>query len=149
MSLRPGDVFVDIGCGKGRVVCCACREPIRRVVGIEVNEVLLEVAVDNAARVRGKKAPVEALAVSADEYDYADATAIYLYNPFDRPIMDKVFARVHQSYVRNPRHIQIAYANCLHEQSFQQMDWLTKREEWPASRFPGFGCPISFWSSKI
>ena len=33
-NLAPGDVFVDVGCGKGRVVCCAARRPLRRVVGI-------------------------------------------------------------------------------------------------------------------
>jgi len=148
LSLGADDVFVDIGCGKGRVVCCASRLPLRRVVAIEVNERLLKSTIENAAAVRGRKTPVESLAVSADDYDYADTTAIYLYNPFGRPVMDRVFARIDQSFKRNPRKIQVAYANCLHEGAFEPLGWLAKREEWPASKFPGFGCPISFWSSK-
>ena len=149
MSLGADDVFVDIGCGKGRVVCCASRLRLRRVVAIEVNEVLLKSTIENAAAVRGRKTPVESLAVSADDYDYADTTAIYLYNPFGRPVMDKVFAKIDLSFKRKPRKIQVAYANCLHEGAFEPLGWLAKREEWPASKFPGFGCPISFWSSNV
>jgi hypothetical protein len=148
LSLGADDVFVDIGCGKGRVVCCARRWLLRRVVAIEVNELPLKATIENAARVRGGKTPVESLAVSADAYDYPDATAIYLYNPFGRPIMDKVFAKVDQSFKRNPRSLQVVYANCLHEGVLRELKWLVKRDEWPSARFPGFGCPISFWSSK-
>jgi hypothetical protein len=147
LSLEENDVFVDIGCGKGRVICCACRRPLRRTVGIEVNEELLRLAVANAGKVRHRKAPFEGLAMPAEEYDYPDATVIYLYNPFDRPIMDKVMGRITESYRRSPRDVRVAYANCLHEDSLRQTGWLVKREEWPASLFPGFGCPISFWSS--
>lgn len=147
LELSPNDVFVDIGCGKGRVVSCACRRALRKVVGVEVNEVLLQQAIANVARVRNGKSPFEGQAVLAETYDYSDATAIYLYNPFDRPIMEQVFARIGESYRRQPRRLRVAYANCLHEDCLRQTGWLVKREEWSASRFPGFGCPISFWSS--
>lgn len=148
LALQPHDVFVDIGCGKGRVVCCVCRLSVRRVVGIEVNQELLNQANTNAQRMRQKKSPFEGLALPAEDYDYADATVIYLYNPFDRPIMDKVFARLDDSYHRSPRPLRVAYANCLHEEALRRTGWLVKRDEWPASSFPGFGCPISFWSTE-
>jgi tRNA G46 methylase TrmB len=35
LSLIPDDALIDIGCGKGRVVCCAARFPLREVIGIE------------------------------------------------------------------------------------------------------------------
>ena len=149
LAMGKEDVFVDIGCGKGRVLCCACRKPLRKVVGIEVNESLVKLALANANRVRRKKTEVQVLAMPAEEFDYADTTAIYLYNPFGPPIMDKVFARIDESYRRKPRKLQVAYANCLHEEPLRRTGWLVKREEWPASKFPGFGCPISFWTSDF
>src|SRR4051812_7407460 len=47
--MRPNsnDIFVDIGCGKGRVVCCAARRALTKVIGIEVNETLVEQAREN------------------------------------------------------------------------------------------------------
>jgi len=35
LGLMPHDVFYDIGCGAGRVLCLAARRRVRRVVGIE------------------------------------------------------------------------------------------------------------------
>ena len=147
LELERSDIFVDIGCGKGRVVCCACRLPVRRVVGIEVNQDLLKQADSNVAHMRGPKASFEPIPLPAEAYDYPDATAIYLYNPFDRPIMDQVFQKLTQSYLRNPRRIRVAYANCVHEEPLRQTGWLKKQDEWPAREFPGFGCPISFWGT--
>src|SRR5262249_16705051 len=72
LDLTPNDVFVDVGCGKGRVVCCACRLPVKRVVALELNRNLLDQAVENARKVRGRRAPVDPVATSAEEYDYAD-----------------------------------------------------------------------------
>ena len=34
LSLSSSDTFVDIGSGKGRVVCCAARHAVAKVVGI-------------------------------------------------------------------------------------------------------------------
>src|SRR4051812_36674945 len=42
LALQPDDVFVDIGCGKGRVVCCVCLHEIRKVVALELNGDLLK-----------------------------------------------------------------------------------------------------------
>jgi cyclopropane fatty-acyl-phospholipid synthase-like methyltransferase len=149
LSMKRDDVFVDIGSGKGRVVCCACRLPLRKVVAIEVNESLLKLAVANSNKLRDRQSPLEALAIPAEEYDYIDATVIYLYNPFDRPTMDKVFARIDESFRRNPRPLRVVYANPKHEEPLRQTGWLVKREEWPATEFPGWGCSISIWSSEV
>lgn len=147
LSMKADEVFVDIGCGKGRVVCCAARMTLRKIVAIEVNEALLRLAVANVHKLRDRKTEIEAVAVRAEEYDYDDATVIYLFNPFDGPIMDKVFARIDTSFRRKPRKLRVVYANCKHEEPLRQTGWLVKYEEWPGSDFPGFGCPISFWTS--
>jgi SAM-dependent methyltransferase len=148
MQPSSQDTFVDIGCGKGRVLCCAARRPLKKVIGIEVNETLVALARENIRKLRGRRSPVEVVGLGAEQFDYSECTLIYLYNPFDKPIMNLVFDALSETYRRSPRHVMIAYVNCVHEQVLEQTGWLSKLEEWPATMFPAFGCPISFWSSR-
>ena len=51
--LRPrdeGDVFVDFGCGKGRVLFLAARYRFARIIGVELSERMAEQARRNLAR---------------------------------------------------------------------------------------------------
>ena len=50
-ELRPDDVFLDLGCGKGRVLVDAVQLPFARVVGVELVPELVEQARANLARV--------------------------------------------------------------------------------------------------
>lgn len=147
LALTNNDVFVDIGCGKGRAVCCACRLPIRRVVGIEVNQSLCNLTQRNIDRVRGRRCTFQSILGRAEEYDFLDATVIYLFNPFGQDSMARLVERLTTSYNASQRRIQIAYANCLYEQPFREAAWLRKIEEWPASKFLAFGRAVSFWES--
>jgi len=148
LSLEPADVFVDVGCGKGRVTACICRLPIERVVALELNGTLLEQAMLNASRVRGKIAPVEAVHGPAEQYDYHDTTVAYLYNPFSERLTNEVVDRLFASYSKRPRPIRVVYANPVHEAALERHGWLQKFAEWPATDFPSFGYPVSFWRSS-
>lgn len=147
LDLQPHDVFADIGCGKGRVVCCACRIPIGKVIAIENNGALLDQTIANAGKVRGRKTSVDAIRRSADDYDYATTTIAYLYNPFNARLTERVIDRIHESYVQNPRPIRVVYANPVHEDALAKHGWLDKYAEWPATAFPTFGYAVSFWKS--
>jgi predicted RNA methylase len=147
LDLQSNDVFVDIGCGKGRVVCCACRLPIRKVVAIELNGDLLDQAIDNAGKVRGRRAIVDPVQGSAQDHDYTDATVVYLYNPFNARITELVMDKLFLSYTQFPRAIRVVYANPVHETAMEKHGWLMKYDEWPASDFAVFGYPVSFWRS--
>lgn len=147
LKMGENDVFVDVGCGKGRVTCCACRQPIKKVVAIELNASLLRRATSNADRVRARKSEIEYVWMSAEEYDYAGATVVYLYNPFNADLMGRVMAKVLQSYECAPRTIRIVYANPVHEEILTRAGWLQRLEDWPASDFPVFGYRLSIWGS--
>jgi hypothetical protein len=149
LQLRSQDVFVDVGCGKGRVVCCACRTPVGKVVALELNPTLLDEAMTNVGRVRGKRAPVERVLCSAEKYDYKDATVVYLYNPFHARLTELVLGRIHQSFLQGFRQLQIVYANPLYPKALMRHNWLEQYEEWPAEEFPSFGCRVSFWRAKL
>ena len=146
--MKADDVFVDIGCGKGRVVCCACRTSIRKVVAIELNGSLLKQTMDNVAKLRGRRCPVEAISLSAEEYDYTDATIAYLYNPFNARLTERVMEKLYYSYSKLHRPLRVVYANPIHEHVLRKYNFLEKYEEWPASDFPVFGCAVSFWRTS-
>ena len=147
LDLQPEDVFVDVGCGKGRVVCCVCRHAVRKVVALELNGDLLTQTLDNVSKVRGRRAEVNAVEGSAEEYDYSDATIVYLYNPFNARLTGLVVDRLFQSYSKTPRKMRVVYANPVHETALQNHGWLRKYEEWPADEFPVFGYRVSFWET--
>src|SRR3954454_9079574 len=50
VGLTASDVFVDVGCGKGRMICCAGRSQARKVIGIDFDPILIEAAQANALR---------------------------------------------------------------------------------------------------
>lgn len=145
LDLQANDVFVDVGCGKGRVVCCVCRLPIKAVVALELNDDLLAQAMANVSNVRRKRTTVVPVALSAENYDYDDATVVYLYNPFNERITRLVIEQLYQSYLAVPRTIRIVYANPVYDSVLMQHGWLEKYAEWRDDAFPVFGYAVSFW----
>ena len=107
LELSPTDVFVDIGSGKGRVVCCAARWPVRKVVGIELNEELVEVSQRNVRRLRGRQAEVHIVHTSAEAFNFDGASIIYLYNPFTERLTTKVLELIDESQQRSPRPLRL------------------------------------------
>jgi SAM-dependent methyltransferase len=110
------DVFVDYGCGKGRVLLQAARYPFARVLGVEVSEELAEVARLNVSRradqVRCKH--VEVITADAMVWDVPDdVTVVFLYNPFRRTIFSAVLERILASVDRAPRRLRVIYRTPL------------------------------------
>src|SRR5262245_17113716 len=82
LALQPSDVFVDVGCGKGRVLCCAARQPVAQVIGVDLSAELCREATENARRLRGRQAPIEVVNTFAQDFDYSEATVVYFFDPF-------------------------------------------------------------------
>lgn len=143
LHLTPADVFVDIGCGKGRVVCLAARRPISLVVGIELFDRLCEVARQNAERVRGRRSPIEIHCADASAFDCSAGTVFYLFNPFGAQTMREVLANIHRSLQSHPRPIRICYFNPKQEHVFLECSWLKLTDSfhtWGGSR-------ATFWKN--
>jgi len=90
--------FVDVGAGMGRVVMLAARRPFRAVVGVELSPALAEIARENLAAANDPKRVVHDVRVVR-----ADASAwtlprgdllLYLYNPFQAPVLERLLTRV-------------------------------------------------------
>ena len=113
-EVRPTDVFLDLGSGKGRVVWQAAHHPFSRVIGVEIAPERNAVARRNVERNRGRLACGEIELVTGDAGSYTvpdDVTFIYLYSPFQGQLFRRVISNITESLDRNPREVTLIYAN--------------------------------------
>jgi SAM-dependent methyltransferase len=111
-GVSKDDVFVDLGCGKGRVVHQAARRPFKKVIGVEISEPLAEAArAALAARSRQHKCrDVEIVVADARDYQVPDdLTIAYLFHPFHGETLDTVLGNLVASLDRNPRRLHLIY----------------------------------------
>lgn len=90
--------FVDLGAGKGRVLCLAAAHPFRAVVGVELFEELAAVARENLRRLPEDWSRAgELRCVTGDAGAFAfppGPKAVFLYNPFGPRVLARVLARL-------------------------------------------------------
>lgn len=114
--LRAGadDVFVDFGCGKGRVVHQAARWPLRRVVGVEVSPALAAIARSLIAAHAHEHRCRDVEIVVSDATTFAipdDLTIAYFYDPFRNEVLDTVLRNIIASVDRHPRRLRLIYVH--------------------------------------
>lgn len=131
LRLDPDDVFCDLGCGMGRILCVMARSNISKCIGIELHEDLCEIARANALRLRGRKAPIEVVCADAAVADLSEGTIYFMYNPFGAHTLRDVLENIKKSLQEFPRSVKIVYYNSVHESVFQSCDWLEKFESFP------------------
>jgi hypothetical protein len=85
--------FVDLGCGKGRVLLLASRMPFREAIGVELNPRLADIARANLSRWPEQHEIITpasvrcADAVSSVKTLLDGPTLLYLYHPFGAPVL--------------------------------------------------------------
>jgi SAM-dependent methyltransferase len=112
-EVRPTDVFVDFGSGKGRVLYQAAQYPFARVIGVEISEALNEIARRNLESCGDRLACRSFEVVTADATDFEipdDMTYAYFFYPFIGDTFQRVIANIVASLDRNPRRLRIIYA---------------------------------------
>ena len=131
--------FLDLGCGKGRVVLLARRQPYQSVTGVEFSP---DVAAAARRNLVTAKLPDRAYQVAIHEGDARDTVwpdgplVVYLYPPFGRGIMQAVEASLAASLAASPRPCTIVYANPQHVDLFDSPRWdtLETGDDWWAVR---------------
>ena len=86
---RSKFTFIDIGCGKGRPLIVAHEMGFKRLVGLEMDQRLADIAVRNTARLKN----VEIFRRDAAElgsWPPVGNLVVYMFNPFGHPTMDKL-----------------------------------------------------------
>ncbi len=148
LELSESDVFVDLGCGKGRVVCCAARYRIKRVIGVDDVEEMTRAAASNAQTLRNRRTEIDIARCKAEDFDYSEATVLYLYNPFGARTLERVLDKIKQSLDGQPREIKIAYVNPKHDDLIERADWLERYAHWSRRPSRGLEFAVSFWRSR-
>jgi SAM-dependent methyltransferase len=112
LGVSDHDTFVDFGCGKGRVVHQAAKQPFRRVIGVEISPVLAEIARTNLAARRHEHRcrNVEIVVADAREFQVPDDLTIgYFLHPFTGQTFDAVLRGIVDSIDRHPRRLRLIY----------------------------------------
>lgn len=111
-DIADDDVFVDFGCGKGRVIVHAAMYPFRRVIGVEISADLAQIARDNIERARSKLKCQDVHVVTADVLNYEvpdDVTVVFFFDPFHGEIFSAVVNKLLASLRRRSRELTILY----------------------------------------
>jgi SAM-dependent methyltransferase len=115
IEIPGGATFVDVGTGKGRPLLLASEWPFRRIVGVEFSPELCAVAERNAARFRSdaqRCRDIEVVCADATTWELPDEPlVVYLYNPFEPPLMREVLGGIRRSVERSPRELLLILVN--------------------------------------
>lgn len=101
--IHKKDVVLDYGCGKGRVDFFLSYQTKAKTIGIEYDERIYQSALDNQqTAVSGVK--TEFVLAKAEEYTVPpEVNRYYFFNPFSVELLQKVMARIIESYYVKPR----------------------------------------------
>jgi SAM-dependent methyltransferase len=120
LGLPKDGIFVDIGCGKGRVLFVAAQFCFKRVVGIEFCAELCRQARNNAELflIRHHKcSPIEVIETDATLYEFrGDENIFFFYNPFDSVVFEEVLKKLEKSSRQTPRNIWLIYNFPVHHE---------------------------------
>jgi len=128
--------FVDLGCGKGRVLLVGSDYPFRRIVGVEISPELAAIARRNIERYQPASRRCQDVTVTnvdATRFEFpATNLLLHLYHPFEPAITTAVLANLQRSVEAAPRKVVIAYllytsAVAPVEAAFAQFPWLKRR----------------------
>ena len=105
--------FIDVGCGKGRMLLLASEFPFRRIIGLEFAPPLAMIAKRNVQTYRWNAQrcrKIEVLTGDATEYELPPEPAVlYFYNPFPSVVMGRVFQNIESSMERTPRDLVVVF----------------------------------------
>jgi SAM-dependent methyltransferase len=112
MKFPHDAVFVDFGCGKGRVLLLAAAYGFKRVVGIEFSPELCAIARENVISFGKRRKISEVEIVQGDVCDYkmkGDETIFYYFHPFSADILNRTLDKIVESLTIYPRRAWIFY----------------------------------------
>jgi SAM-dependent methyltransferase len=139
-EVSPGDVFCDVGAGKGRILLAAAiGYRFARVLGIEVSPELVAIARRNLDALR---LPTRSRAIAVEQSDMADlslpddVTIVYAYDPFEGDLFDALTRELIASVQRRPRALRFIYLAPYEEQQLLQTGRirLIRRVRWGVRR---------------
>jgi hypothetical protein len=116
--------FIDIGAGLGRAVMIASFYPFARVIGVEMNPDLARRARDNLAiwtKTSRACNAIEVAAEDATEFPWPRSPlVIYMFNPFERPVMERLLDSLEIALHNGSGPIHILYVHPIEAAAFEE-----------------------------
>lgn len=116
--------FLDIGAGLGRAVMIACLYPFARAIGVEASAKLAGGARQNFAIWTGTPRAcnaIEAAIGDATEFPWPRSPlAIYMFNPFERPVMERLMDSLESALGDGSGPIHILYVHPVEAAVFDE-----------------------------
>ena len=104
------DVFVDYGCGMGRLNFYIEKRYSLSSTGVEDSPVYYEKALENKKTYNGNKDKIHFVNCKAEDYLVSkNETVFYFFNPFSLELLKRVMGRILDSYYAKPRNIQLFF----------------------------------------
>lgn len=106
--IRPDDILVDYGCGKGRVGFFLTDRVGCRTIGVEYDEEMYQKALQNLKDFPKKK-KMSFHHGLAEKYKVEDETCFFFFNPFTVEFLRMVIPRILESYHEDPRSMRLFF----------------------------------------
>ncbi|MGA8740080.1 MAG: class I SAM-dependent methyltransferase [Terracidiphilus sp.] len=119
-----GFTFVDLGAGMGRAMLLAAEYPFRKVIGIELNPILAEIAQSNLQtwQAAGRAhAPIQLVCGDAVDARFPNGHClIFLFNPFGAAVMRRLLKRLAVVFADRPGQLDLLYVNNEQESAIER-----------------------------
>ncbi len=116
--------FYDLGCGKGKVLCVAAlNHKFRRIAGVDYYQPFLD-QVERNAQICGLEGVELHFEDMSDFKGYEERSVIFLYNPADAYILDKV----RQNVEALTKKAVVIYNKPVHEEVFKDWTLVSKKK---------------------
>jgi len=129
-QITAEDAIVDFGCGKGGVLISLSKFPFAKIVGVEIDPDLVEIANRNLETLKISNVAVECCDAAAfgplEEYNY-----FYFFDPFPCIVMRDVLKNIERSVVVHPRKVTLIYLNPSCHDLVASSDVFSKVQELP------------------
>lgn len=109
-----GNTFMDAGCGRGRAMAMAAAAGFAKIFGFDISPRLCYEAMPNLQSLKNRYPHTEISIECIDAKEVTvphDCSVIFLFNPFDKTVMEPFLKKVTDSLAAFPRKMKVLYAN--------------------------------------
>ena len=89
--------FVDIGCGKGKVLLIASLFGFKKISGIDIDNKLLKISKKNISifqKITKKKIKINLAKIDARQYNIENDNVFYFFNPFSHVVLNVILRAI-------------------------------------------------------
>jgi SAM-dependent methyltransferase len=149
LPIQVDDSFLDIGCGKGGVLCFATEFPFGRIAGIEIESRLVGIAKRNL-EILHLQSRVEVIQADALTFEhYSEFNFFFLFNPFDLEIYGEVLVRIFRCIeAQGPDDDSTTWLLCYGESNVEAIWRSNLFELYRSEVCPYRGNSLRIWKSK-